>query len=114
MRVCYTALSLGSTEPQGRPIAITPLCSKKELAAAAARQGTGDQAPVPSRLCYGMYAWYVCLSCGYLSLQYTNTLCISVCTDVVVIWFRRCDIFTRAAQGQMILEHESGARLVGL
>ena len=42
MRVCYMALSLGSTEPQGRPIAITPLCSKKELAAAAARQGTGD------------------------------------------------------------------------
>jgi hypothetical protein len=50
---------------------------------------------------------YVCLA-GYISLQYTNTLCISTCTDVVVIWFWRCDSFTRAAQGQMILEHEIG------
>jgi len=33
-------------------------------------------------------------------------------TEVAVIWFQRCDSFTRAAQGQMILEYESGgARL---
>ena len=83
MRVCYMALSLGSTEPQGRPIAITPLCSKKELAAAAARQGTGDHAPVPSRLCYGMYGgMYVCLA--GISLYSTRTHYASL--HVLTLW----------------------------
>jgi len=57
MRVCYMALSLGSTEPQGRPIAITPLCSKKERAAAAARQ---------IMLPYPLALWNVCVVCMFV------------------------------------------------